>query len=98
MALYTQKPVKIFIRQKFPMTFFSRAFFTLIFTSSPYFSYRLLIHKCLVFISSSFITAKTAFHHRTFSFITAHFVHHFTLKQGLPSWRVHNCTCRTKSL
>jgi len=30
-----------------------------------------------------FITAKTAFHHCTFTFITAHFVHHSTLKQAL---------------
>ena len=30
-----------------------------------------------------FITAKTAFHHCTFSFITAHFVHHCTLKHAL---------------
>src|SRR6218665_3093003 len=30
-----------------------------------------------------FITAQTAFHHCTFSFITAHFVHHCTLKQAL---------------
>src|SRR6218665_2342913 len=36
------------------------------------------------FISSRFITAKAAFHHCTFSFITAHFVHHCTLKQALP--------------
>jgi len=26
---------------------------------------------------------KTAFHHCTFSFIAAHFVHHCTLKQAL---------------
>src|SRR6218665_1242152 len=30
-----------------------------------------------------FVTAQTAFHHCTFSFITAHFVHHCTLKQAL---------------
>ena len=30
-----------------------------------------------------FITSKTAFHHCTFSFITAHFVHHCTLKHAL---------------
>src|SRR6218665_101273 len=30
------------------------------------------------------ITAQTAFHQCTFSFITAHFVHHCTLKQALP--------------
>src|SRR6218665_1638144 len=40
------------------------------------------------FISSRFITAKAAFHHCTFSFITAHFVHHCTLKQALPLGRV----------
>jgi len=34
------------------------------------------------FISSYFITAQTAFHHTTFSFIDAHFVHHCTLKQA----------------
>ena len=32
---------------------------------------------------TQFITAKTAFHHCTFSFITAHFVHHCTLKQAM---------------
>ena len=35
------------------------------------------------FVSSYFITAQTTFHHCTFSFITAHFVHHCTLKQAL---------------
>jgi len=30
-----------------------------------------------------FVTAQTAFHHCTFRFITAHFVHHCTLKQAL---------------
>src|SRR6218665_662110 len=30
-----------------------------------------------------FITAKTPFHHCKFSFITAHFVHHCTLKHAL---------------
>src|SRR6218665_2030838 len=29
------------------------------------------------------LPAQTAFHHCTFSFITAHFVHHCTLKQAL---------------
>src|SRR6218665_1962258 len=38
-------------------------------------------------ISSYFITAQTAFHHCTFSFITAHFVHHCTLKQALTRGR-----------
>src|SRR6218665_3880391 len=32
-----------------------------------------------------FITVKTAFHHCTFLFITAHFVHHCTLKHDLES-------------
>jgi len=31
------------------------------------------------------IAAKTAFHHRTFQFITTHFVHHCRLKQALPA-------------
>src|SRR6218665_3243877 len=35
------------------------------------------------FIFSYFFTAQTAFHHCTCSFITAHFVHHCTLKQAL---------------
>jgi len=35
-----------------------------------------------------FITAKTLFHHCTFSFLTAHFVHRCTLKHAsLPLWR-----------
>ena len=36
-----------------------------------------------IFISSYFITAQTAFHQCTFSFIIARFVHHCTLKQAL---------------
>jgi len=39
--------------------------------------------KSLPFISSWFFAAKTAFHHCTFSIITAHFMHHCTLKQAL---------------
>src|SRR6218665_3927935 len=52
--------------------------------SSPYFLFalQLILHTPL--ISSYFITAQTAFHHCTFSFTTAHFVHHCTLKQALP--------------
>ena len=38
------------------------------------FLYILVIHHC-----------KTPFHHCTFSFITAHFVHHCTLKQAMRS-------------
>jgi|SRR6218665_379747 len=38
----------------------------------------------VAFISSRLVTAKTAFHHFAFSFITAHIVHHCTLKQALP--------------
>jgi len=30
-----------------------------------------------------FVTAQTAFHHCTFRFFTAHFVHHCTVKQAL---------------
>src|SRR6218665_3119376 len=33
-----------------------------------------------------FVTAQTAFHHCTFRVITAHFVHHCTLKQALLSY------------
>ena len=44
--------------------------------------------KCVSFLlfhpHPIFITAKTPFHHCTFSFITAHFVHHCTLKHALP--------------
>ena len=32
-----------------------------------------------------FVTVQTSFHHCTFRFITAHFVHHCTLKQALRS-------------
>ena len=35
------------------------------------------------FLNDFFVTAQTAFHHCTFRFITAHFVHHCTLKQAL---------------
>jgi len=35
------------------------------------------------FPNDFFVTAQTAFHHCTFRFITAHFVHHCTLKQAL---------------
>jgi len=31
-----------------------------------------------------FVTAQAAFHHCAFRVITAHFVHHCTLKQALP--------------
>src|SRR6218665_3972681 len=37
------------------------------------------------FPNDLFVTAQTAFHHRTFRFITAHFVHHCTFKQALKS-------------
>jgi len=43
------------------------------------------------FISSYFITAQAAFHHCTFSFITAQFVHHCTLKQALPARSLQAC-------
>src|SRR6218665_3248049 len=35
------------------------------------------------FSNDFFVTAQTAFHHCIFRFITAHFVHHCTLKQAL---------------
>jgi len=35
------------------------------------------------FTNDLFVTAQTAFHHSTSRFITAHFVHHCTLKQAL---------------
>src|SRR6218665_2600884 len=53
-------------------------------------SKQLILHT--PFISPSFITAQTAFHHCTFSFITAHFVHHCTLKQALFSSFNHHQT------
>src|SRR6218665_707465 len=37
------------------------------------------------FPNDLFVTAQTAFHHSTFRFITAHFVHHCTLKQALTT-------------
>src|SRR6218665_158232 len=43
-----------------------------------------LLHSSLH--KQPFITAQTAFHHCTFSLITAHFVHHCTLKQALLCW------------
>ena len=43
----------------------------LVTVDTAYTIYFFLIHHC------------TAFHHSTFSFITAHFVHHCTLKQAL---------------
>jgi len=60
--------------------------FLLIFSklsTTPYFTYRLLSGVFLFsFLHNTiFITAKTAFHHCTRSFIAAHFVHHCTLKQ-----------------
>ena len=45
-----------------------------------FYSYNTSIHVSVAFISLYFITA---FHHCAFSFITAHFVHHCTLKQAL---------------
>ena len=38
---------------------------------------------CDFFVIHQFITTKTAFHHCTFQFITAHFMNHCTLKQAL---------------
>ena len=35
-----------------------------------------------------FVTEQTAFHHCTFQFITAHFVHHCTLKEALGEAQV----------
>src|SRR6218665_2211724 len=43
------------------------------------------------FPNDFFVTAQTAFHHCTFRFITAHFVHHCTLKQALYAC-VYVCT------
>src|SRR6218665_1135163 len=40
-----------------------------------------------------FITAKTAFHHCTFSFITAHFVHHCRLKHAMFQTRLTPLGC-----
>jgi len=47
-----------------------------------------LFNKIFQFIQPNFrmtffVTAQTAFHHCTFRFITAHFVHRCTLKQAL---------------
>ena len=54
---------------------------------SPFFTVYFLLSLQLILhtpsISSYFITAQRAFHHCTFSFITAHFVPHCTLKQAL---------------
>src|SRR6218665_2197055 len=41
------------------------------------------IHHLFLLNSSPFKKAQIAFHHCTFSFITAHSVHHCTLKQAL---------------
>ena len=49
----------------------------------PFFKISGLEYYNIIQIFSYFITAQTAFHHCTFSFITAHFVHHCTLKQAL---------------
>src|SRR6218665_3639072 len=66
------------------MTIFSHRPQIVVFFSLSYFPPR---HPLFLY----FITAKTAFHNCTFSFITAHFVHHCTLKQalltGAPSWQ-----------
>jgi len=43
----------------------------------------ILFHILVTKSTKSFIAAKTAFHHCTLLFITAHFVHHCTLKQAL---------------
>src|SRR6218665_506051 len=48
-----------------------------------------LFNEKILFIQPNFrmtffVTAQTAFHNCTFRFITAHFVHHCTLKQALP--------------
>ena len=63
-------------------------FIPLIYTPTSYFAVSTLLSTLITvnttqatpFISSYFITAQTAFRHCTFSFITAHFVHHCTLK------------------
>src|SRR6218665_1290597 len=68
--------------------------------SSPYFLVSLQLILDTPFISSYFINAQTAFHHCTFSFITAHLVHHCTLKQVLryrrmnEYWMRHNLVVR----
>jgi len=41
------------------------------------------------------VTAQTAFHHCTFRFITAHFVHHCTLKQALDYLEIQRRKPRT---
>ena len=66
--------------------FISRNFLTTFFMISAlkyYPNSNVIIILHTPFISAYFITAQTAFHKCTFSFITAHFVNHCTLKQAL---------------
>src|SRR6218665_2311953 len=57
------------------------------------------IHHLFLLNSSPFKKAQIAFHHCTFSFITAHSVHHCTLKQALqcPAYTNVRVFCRVGS-
>ena len=54
----------------------------------PYIHTYILFFRFYTLLSTK-VTINTAFHHCTFSFITAHFVHHCTLKQALHTLYTH---------